>query len=795
MSRHFEIISEDSTRPPKEIPLPVKVGGSKECTLRIPYVDECLFIIGEYQGHLYLEPVSRDTKIFHNNQRVDSSVWIKSGDMVRVEDIIIHFTISPDLVTLNIQKAAKYLNSASPPKRQLAEQYIGQGSSPLPRVEKDNSSGTALMLKRLALPLALGVLLIVAGFLIWAKAFEVHISPEPDSLKITGPTPVIGIGKRFIALPVTYRLTALKKGYKPLEKILDLSSGQSLFSFKLEPLPGIVDFISTPESANVTLDNVFIGKTPILKKNVQSGNYTCCVALEGYKTEKRNIHVRGFGLREKFQFELIPATSYVSISSIPKGAAIEIDGKGTKSKTPSRLILSEGRHKITLSLKGYAKKLITVDVIAGKNLELPVVKLSEAPGTIKVRSVPPGASVSVDSKYRGKTPIDIKVSPRKKHQLTVSAPGHKPVSKRIKVLPGREKKLTLKLKPQFGTLFITSDPEDLRLYIDGKLQSRNAGPFNLLATTHKIEAKAKGLKTKIIKIGLMPGERKTLDLRLGQAETTKSTVNTSRASVGPKMILIRPHAFLMGSSRREQGRRSNEVQRKVVLSRPFLISAKEITNEEFRKFKPAHSSGTFSGLSLNGARQPVVNVSWDDAARYCNWLSRQRGLPPFYKEENGRMVPLTPATTGYRLPTEAEWAFVARVAGRSKPARYPWGEEYPPHAKSENYADESARGILPAIIKGYNDSFPVTGPVGSFYPNAAGLYDIGGNVSEWCNDIYSPIPAPQQTDPLGPAYGTHHVVRGASWKDASITELRLSYRGYARKGANNIGFRVARYAK
>jgi formylglycine-generating enzyme required for sulfatase activity len=112
-----------------------------------------------------------------------------------------------------------------------------------------------------------------------------------------------------------------------------------------------------------------------------------------------------------------------------------------------------------------------------------------------------------------------------------------------------------------------------------------------------------------------------------------------------------------------------------------------------------------------------------------------------------------------------------------------------------NLADESARTIVARVIAGYDDGFPVTAPVGSFAADKAGLYDIAGNVSEWCHDYYSAYTTAVTTspDPLGPASGTHRVIRGSSWRDSSVTETRLSYRAYHKEARDNVGFRIARY--
>jgi formylglycine-generating enzyme required for sulfatase activity len=154
-------------------------------------------------------------------------------------------------------------------------------------------------------------------------------------------------------------------------------------------------------------------------------------------------------------------------------------------------------------------------------------------------------------------------------------------------------------------------------------------------------------------------------------------------------------------------------------------------------------------------------------------------------------------TSGYRLPSEAEWVYAARVAGRVTPVRYSWGEGYPPVAVVGNFADAQIADTLANVVPSYNDGYRGPAPVGSFNAQPGGFHDLGGNVAEWTNDYYAVYPGQAEKlvrDPLGPASGDHHVVRGSSWRDGSITELRLSYRDYSRGPRDNLGFRIARYA-
>jgi formylglycine-generating enzyme required for sulfatase activity len=181
--------------------------------------------------------------------------------------------------------------------------------------------------------------------------------------------------------------------------------------------------------------------------------------------------------------------------------------------------------------------------------------------------------------------------------------------------------------------------------------------------------------------------------------------------------------------------------------------------------------------------------------QYLNWLSIRDGLQPVYEERQDVWVAVRPLRTGYRLPTEAEWEWAARFAGRDSALLYPWGSEMPIPDRSGNWADISARNILPTTLVTYNDGYPVSAPAGTFDPNPVGIRDLGSNVSEWIQDYYV-LDITENTklieDPLGPETGQLHVVRGASWRSATVSDLRVAARSYGSDAREDIGFRIAR---
>jgi formylglycine-generating enzyme required for sulfatase activity len=189
---------------------------------------------------------------------------------------------------------------------------------------------------------------------------------------------------------------------------------------------------------------------------------------------------------------------------------------------------------------------------------------------------------------------------------------------------------------------------------------------------------------------------------------------------------------------------------------------------------------------------PVVSVSWEDAIRFCNWLSRNAGLPPAYDGESGVLLdeggqPTSDVTVvmGYRLPTEAEWEYAAREGGRE--VRFGNGENT---ARSSQIVFNADFGEYPYLERGAYEGPTLS--VGSYQPNALGLYDMSGNAWEWVSDIYGPYDEGSQRNPYVVS-GDERILRGGRW-GGSAFEIRTTHRSSWPRNdrCNNSGFRVAR---
>jgi formylglycine-generating enzyme required for sulfatase activity len=225
-------------------------------------------------------------------------------------------------------------------------------------------------------------------------------------------------------------------------------------------------------------------------------------------------------------------------------------------------------------------------------------------------------------------------------------------------------------------------------------------------------------------------------------------------SIGMKLVLIPKGTFVMGSPESEEGRFGNEVQHEVTLTKDFYLGVTELTQAQYKKIMGKNPS------AFAGAERPVDTVSWEDAVEFCERLSE---LPE--EKKAGRV---------YRLPTEAEWEYACRAGSKTA---FSFGD------------DKSSLGDYAWFS---DNSDGKTQSVGEKKPNAWGLYDMHGNVWEWCSDWYGEHPGKAVSDPEGPEKGSGRVIRGGSLgheaagcRSADRRGLNPSLRG------SNFGFRVA----
>ncbi len=762
-----------------------------------------------------------------NGKELNGSEWLVAGDELQIDSSKFTVNVDSDVVMLSPASQSKG-PVHTPPNTPLATAEQAKEIKPRPAETEltvdepvndqsmisEVSSFDLLQAKkghprlRRVITVSFLILLLCVIFVLTAVPVRITITPPPDTTSLSRFPLSVKVGESYLVLPGRYRVFAEKAGYRKLEESITVEFGSdSTFAYQLRKLPGLLDVVSLPvQNAEVRIDGSVIGKTPLASIEIEEGSHKLSVSAQRYLPNLQSIEVQGMGIRQRIEAVLQPGWGTLRVESKPDGADVWLKG-AVVGQTPLQIEPMGGVYTIELRKDGWKPISDKIKIEPGETVKMLQFALQKVEGVLELTSRPSGASVMLNGEFRGQTPISLSIVQKKDHQLSLSRSGYITESRSIRIGEVKVQHIDIQLKPEYGIVFISSQPTDAKLTVDGKVMGTASRRLRLTALPHRLVVSRAGYES--FKTTLTPtaGVSKKIDVQLktnrqARAAAKSTEIKTAEGQVLHRILLREPVQFQMGSSRREPSRRSNESQYPVELTRTFDISEKEVTNAEFQKFRQGHNSGSENGVDLNEMDHPVVSVEWDDAAAYLNWLSEKDGLPPAYEKKDGKMVAIVPMTTGYRLPTEAEWAFIARYEGGNsvdgKPLKYPWGDARFPLKKSGNYADSRAAGSLPLTIKGYTDGYSGTSPVGRFPANSVGIYDLGGNVSEWCHDYYDVYSGGQTRvlrNPTGSSMGKYHVVRGASWRHGSIMELRLSYRDYAEKPRNDIGFRIARYAE
>ena len=537
---------------------------------------------------------------------------------------------------------------------------------------------------------------------------------------------------------------------------------------------GWLVFNSVPEGADIYLaenggEEKHIGTTPMNKK-MPYGTYN-------YRAKRYKYHddvgiARVDKTRVIMDLKLKPAFGSVSVSSQPQGAKVFLDGEDTGKVTPCTIgEIASGRCDIRLRLKDYAPASQSVTVTEGMTASVNVT-LEARFAHVTINSLP-GAAIKVNGAEVGSGSYSNNMA-EGIYDIEASLAGHRPVTKQIEVIVGVPQTIELRPTPIYGMLDVNSNPMGANITINGKSYGDTPTSIeNLLVGDYDVVLTKPGYASVSQRVTVSENASASVDVKMQKGEMKNSQIDESAlsvsainltpnwsASVTPSqravleklianMVKVEGSTFTMGATP-EQGNDAYEYERpahQVTLS-DYYIGRYEVTQKEWQAVMGDNPS-KFYGDNL-----PVDYVSWNDCQDFINKLNQLTGLK-------------------FRLPTEAEWEFAARGGKQSKGYKY---------SGSDNIGD----------VAWYTDnSDDESHQVGTKQPNELGIYDMSGNVFEWCSDWYGSYSSSAQTNPTGPSSGSHRVLRGGCWRyDARGCRVSNRHGYYPSSRYIDRGFRV-----
>ena len=515
----------------------------------------------------------------------------------------------------------------------------------------------------------------------------------------------------------------------------------------LRPNFGYINISTSPEQgAKVFVDGDYIGESPIKTDKLASGNHTVRVMKDMYKMKEQSFTVND---GQTTNANITMDANFVTLTiNTDSDAEIYVDEeyKG-KGRWTGRI--SDGSHIFEARRQNHKATKKTLDLVLGENKTITLEAPKPINGSIEINSSPMEANIYIDGKSYGTTPNYINEIIIGTHELKLEKQGCTTITKTISIKEGET--LSVNEKLQTGKeIVIKTDKSGDKIYVDNNYVGLSPVTTSLAFGSHTIKAERDGkYVNKMINVSQYGGDNSVM-LTFSSNETI--TVN----GVSFTMIKVEGGTFRMGATSEQGGDAYSDEKpvHSVTLSDYYI--GETVVTQELWEAVMGNNPSTFKGrflFKLKSAQKPVESVSWHDCKEFITKLNRLTGK-------------------NFRLPTEAEWEYAARGGNKSK---------------GYKYSGSNTIGNVACY-----DGNSGTHNVKTKSPNELGIYDMSGNVWEWCEDWKGGYSSGSQTNPKGPSSGSDRVLRGGSWL-SSAEFCRVSIRNYTDPDNRIIdyGFRLA----
>ena len=547
---------------------------------------------------------------------------------------------------------------------------------------------------------------------------------------------------------------------------------------EMKSLPGTVELaVDTPHQFVLRVPELNIeSREPRSVFTMARGLYV--LELEGPQLEPltQEIFVEGRGTPQSFIIKPERIGAQLSFEVAPKAAKVEMLRETIEGQNGEcRIRLPAGRHELRVSADGYEDFVKQISVARSEAISLGLLSLVPSLIRFDLRTSPSNAAVLLDGEFVGETPLNIKIKPLHHYEVTLKRAGYAAIKKSIDAEVGQNIVKNYDLEQNLHTISLSSSPV--------ATVSLNGSPVGVTPS----------------EIRVSEGDRLVLRSE-GYAEEGFTVAASHLDEKKNHIVLIKKErkAFVDAPEqktiagvklRRLEGADNFSTAMQGVSSGTFKIPDLYVSETEVTVGAYSSFLGQ-KGKSLD-ASHPITGVRWEDAVRFCNWLSQKEGLQPFYRFDSVDGIEIGSTDSkgaGYRLPTLVEWLFLvtdgkglddAPYVGGMDPKRLPRG--------IGNLAGRERAAERGFYFQDYKDEYLEMAPVKSFRPSGFGVFDLVGNAREWLHNTAGP-----SDNYFGSGMGMEHLVVGSSYMSGKAADLKSAEISKELFSAEDIGFRVVR---
>ncbi len=547
--------------------------------------------------------------------------------------------------------------------------------------------------------LILMTLLVLAALLVsQLSRVPLHVEPARARIRTPGTLLALHLGAQLYLLPGNHVVRAMQTGYGDAETIVQVTrAGAAGVHLVLQRLPGVLVIDTNGVAATISIDGVESGQAPGTVR-APAGTHTLTLRAPHYVDDIESVAVMGGGQQQSLSVKLQPSWGTLQILSSTPGALVKVDGV-EHGGVPATVQVPSGVRRVLISAPGRASWESSVVLKAATVLTIGPVALGQPGVQLRLSSDPAGAAVTLDGELRGRTPLATEVASGVRHEINISLSGYSPWQRETNGNPGQTLPIHAQLQAETVRLTVEGEPQAAHVFIDGRDEGAAPRVLQLSAAAHQVEVSKPGWATYKISLAAAAGLDRHIQYHLLTADAAARSLPAASiiyTQTGYALQRVQAVAVPAATGREGDGAKS----RGAIGSQLFYLGIAAVSNEQFRHFRVDHATSAAgnptrdpgkptadsSKSAMDPDGEPVTRVSWEDAVRFCNWLSEHDSLPPAYERSGDEYVLRKPATIGYRLPTAAELrsALSTTVVGAA------------PHIAGEWVNDHAAATVNPS---------------------------------------------------------------------------------------------------